>query len=307
VLLANICSAIADLIIGYYITIPIFKQFPMKKLSNLVGQLWEVDPNKSLWSLLAKAWSAIRDQVGKDNAPLTDFFLIICPYLKVPSPETYLEDHGWMLKLNNEGSPVLCRDADAVPTATLSAGFADMTLSVEDITSICQTAGYAQNYVPKQDLTSSTFLGCSVNPTLKKSAQQPSTTQAVSTVQRMRVAARNHRRARRATAAALRQQIAIAHGADPNIPITAYETDVVDDEPEEPEEPEEPSEFYNNLTELLVGNAAQTEPENMEPPTENGADLDANSSEFSDIVNWGAFRPGADEGIYMPSFDEDQI
>jgi hypothetical protein len=209
-----------------------------------------------------------------------------------------------MLKLNNEGSPVLCRDADAVPTATLSAGFADMTLSVEDITSICQTAGYAQNYVPKRDLTSSTFLGCSVNPTLEKSVQQPSTTQAVSTVQRMRVAARNNRRARRATAAALRQQIAIAHGADPNIPITAYERDVVDDEPEEPSEP---SEFYNDLTELLVGNAAQTDTENMEPPTENGADLDANSSDFSDFVNWGAFRPGADEGMYMPSYDQDQI
>ncbi|CAN9280096.1 unnamed protein product [Alternaria alternata] len=58
----------------YYISIPHFKSWPMKKLSNLIGLLWETDPNKSLWSLMTKAWSAIRDQIGKDRAPLDQFF-----------------------------------------------------------------------------------------------------------------------------------------------------------------------------------------------------------------------------------------
>ncbi|KAF2034417.1 hypothetical protein EK21DRAFT_97541 [Setomelanomma holmii] len=200
--------------------------WPMKTLSHLVGQLWEAEPNKSLWSLMAKAWSSIRDQVGNENAPLDKFFQSICPYLKISSPDTYLESHGWKLHINNEVCPVLVRDSANPLAASISAGFADMAISVEDITSICQQTGYAPNYVPKLNMSSSTFLGRSVNPAPEKGKQQPSITDAESSFHTVRVVARNVRRVRRqtvkesSTAPALRQQIAMAQteASDQNSP-----------------------------------------------------------------------------------------
>ncbi|KAF2869544.1 hypothetical protein BDV95DRAFT_498468, partial [Massariosphaeria phaeospora] len=41
-----------------------FEQFPMKMLSNPMGVLWDADPTKPLWSLMAKVWYTMRDQVG---------------------------------------------------------------------------------------------------------------------------------------------------------------------------------------------------------------------------------------------------
>jgi hypothetical protein len=180
---------------GYYISIPVFKLWPMKKLSYLLGQLWEVDPNKPLWSLMAKAWSEMRDQCGKANVPLDEFFDIICPRLNLPSPDTYLEDQGWKIDLTQGESPILSRDQSVQPSASFGTRFGDMTLSVEDITSICQTAGYALDYKPDRNTTSPTFLGRSVEHATQKTSQQ-----GAEHGQDARVTKRNKRRSNRETA-----------------------------------------------------------------------------------------------------------
>ncbi|KAH7078556.1 MAT1-1-1 [Paraphoma chrysanthemicola] len=267
----------------YYITIPVFKQWPMKKLSHLIGQLWEADPNKSLWSLLAKAWSTIRDQIGKDNAPLGAYLDIICPYLQVPHPAAYLERHGWILDINHEGSPVLFRDSNITPVATLGAG---LTLSVEDITGICQQSGYAQNYVPKPNSTSSTFL-----------SQQTS-------VQTIRKAARDKRRAKRQPAKsravrdAIRQDIVVAHGGDLPYPVKDNEDaeDIEDDILDS-------SEFYEDLSEMLSNRDAQTETEHHNTSVESALDAPANYAEFSELIDWDAFCAGTDEDVFVGALE----
>jgi hypothetical protein len=185
---ANSMQLLLTVATGYYISIPVFKMWPMKKLSTLLSQLWEADPNKPLWSLMAKAWSAMRDQLGKANVPLDKFFDIICPRLNLPSPDTYLEDQGWKLHVHQGESPILSRDLSVQPSASFGAGIGDMTLSVEDITSICQTAGYAQYYMSDRNTTSSTFLGRSVEQQARASGQEARVTQ------------RNKRRNKRETA-----------------------------------------------------------------------------------------------------------
>jgi len=168
----------ADLLfLGYYITIPIFKSWPMKKLSNLIGTLWEADPNKPLWSLLAKAWSMIRDQLTKKKAPLDEFFGVMCPWLGLPSPDSYLETYGWTLSIDQDGNPTLSREA-GFESAFAIAEAADMALSVEDIIDQAQMFGFATGYKHNAGTASSTFLGD-------------------------RMAARNARRGRRFTAADL--------------------------------------------------------------------------------------------------------
>lgn len=130
----------------------------MKKLSNPLGTMWESDPNKSLWSLLAKAWSIMRDQVGKDNVPLHDFFQLICPHLNIPPPETYLEEHGWKIILDNEHGPRLTRHPLFDPT-TMNVGVCTAeALSVEDVITYCQNSGYAQDFKGSKNANSATFL-----------------------------------------------------------------------------------------------------------------------------------------------------
>ncbi|KAF7444748.1 Mating type 1-1 protein [Pyrenophora tritici-repentis] len=138
----------------YYIDIPAFKSWPMKKLSNLLGILWESDPNKPLWSLLAKAWSMLRDQLTKEVAPLDEFFGIVCTELGVPHPDWYLEANGWILSHDQDGNPTLSREAGIEPTVATAA---DKALSVEDIIRVAQGKLFAMTY--KHCLNgSSTFL-----------------------------------------------------------------------------------------------------------------------------------------------------
>lgn len=129
----------------------------MRKLSNPLSKLWESDQNKSLWSILTKAWSTIRDQIGKDSAPLDEFFYLICPYVNVPSPEVYLEQSGWQLDFDKDGELTVSRphsyQPDFINTVTTAAA-----LSVEDIIRYCRSKGYAQHYVFDPNSTSSTFL-----------------------------------------------------------------------------------------------------------------------------------------------------
>ncbi|KAF2186924.1 mating-type protein MAT alpha 1 [Zopfia rhizophila CBS 207.26] len=54
----------------------------MKKLSRVLSIMWDDDPYKALWFLMTKAWSIIRDRIGKGKAPLNQFFDIICIHLK---------------------------------------------------------------------------------------------------------------------------------------------------------------------------------------------------------------------------------
>ncbi|KAF2477308.1 uncharacterized protein BDR25DRAFT_339254 [Lindgomyces ingoldianus] len=153
----------------YCVLIPGFKLWPMKTLSNPIGILWEENPNKPLWTLMTKTWSIIRDQIGKKKAPLDLYFRIMCPYLGIPQPETYLEHMGWKLAADAEGAPCLSREYIPVPEI-LEAGVEATTLSVEDIINYCQSMGYAQEYVVDMNLTSSTFLGHTISTTPGRAA-----------------------------------------------------------------------------------------------------------------------------------------
>jgi hypothetical protein len=251
----------------------------MKKLSHPIGQLWEYEPDKPVWTLMTKAWSVIRDQVGKDNAPLDQFFQIVCAHLNILTPEKYLEGRGWTVEFTEEGMPTLSRDSATASTASISNNFSGMTLSVEDIIKVCQSAGYANNYVPDQNATSPTFLGRSV--------------------QDMRQAARNKRRVKRQTAkesgaaAALKQDIRFTDEV-----LTASL-------PQELERPEQ-TQFYQGLSELLSSyntnvpvDAAGYSNNSTVAPT--APVMNNSNTPVPTFMN--AFRLGADSDATLPPFD----
>lgn len=259
----------------------------MKKLSNPMGVMWEADPNKSLWSLMTKSWSIIRDQIGKDKAPLDQFFRIICPYLNIPSPETYLDSCGWILNTDDEGTPTLYREFTSLPGA-MSAGIADMALSVEDIINYCQSMGYAQEYVSDTDSHSPTFLAQS---------RDQYTSKTTSSTYESRLAARNKRRAKRQTtrdvgiAPVLQQQIVEAHVAD-DLAATYQDSSLFGHS--------ESVQFYDDLADLLTNHLGQDQ---QATPGDIAGFLTTADPILAGWTDWGAFRLGADENATLPSFD----
>jgi hypothetical protein len=282
---------------GYYIPIPIFKPWPMKKLSNPMGVMWESDPNKSLWSLMAKAWSIIRDQIGKDKAPLDQFFQIICPYLNIPSPEAYLERHGWELVIGADGSPTLSRNF--APSSDLcGAGIVNMALSVEDIIIYCQSMGYAQEYTPQSTTDSPTFLAHPHGHAIANSSTLGLQMQTADPVHTHRVAARNKRRTKRQNAKntgvvpMLQQQIIDAHTTETTSP-PQYDDSTIFFDTSAP--------FYGDLTDLLTTHAmVDYLPHDQSSPSES---VDMSQTTMEGWTDWGAFRTGADENVTLPFFD----
>ena len=81
---------------------PIFAGLQQKEISGFLTQLWSEDPLKAKWSILAKAYSVIRDVKGKKNAPLDSFLAINGPYIGVIAPSEYFDTLGWILQVINE-------------------------------------------------------------------------------------------------------------------------------------------------------------------------------------------------------------
>ncbi|KAF1958727.1 hypothetical protein CC80DRAFT_18133 [Byssothecium circinans] len=274
----------------YYIAIPTFKQYPMKKLSNPMSALWEADPNKPLWLLLAKAWSTIRDQTGKDQAPLDEFFSLVCPRFRIPSPENYLDLMGWYISTDEDGTPTVSRNPLSM-SLPYDAGAAAASLSVEDIIEYAQSHGYAHDYVHHANLTSSTFLGHSAG-------QAVAMTESATDVQDRRLAARNKRRAQRQEAretgfsAEMQKQIMNAHALDNTPTITsAHPQHHLYGLPRYNAAVDFNTPFHNHLPAAMSNNTLGR--------NDNGEGHSRNAA--SDSTDWSAFRSGADADVSLPN------
>jgi hypothetical protein len=69
---------------AYYATI--FTTFQQKNISGFLTRMWQEDPFKAKWAIVAKAYSIIRDKVGKAHAPLDIFLQTVCPHIGKPDP-----------------------------------------------------------------------------------------------------------------------------------------------------------------------------------------------------------------------------
>lgn len=110
---------------------PIFKNYQQKDISGLLTILWQSDPFKAKWSIMAKAYSLIRDRVGKEAAPLDLFLDLIYPCIGIVGPDEYLELLHWNLLVSDEGVK-LVRDF-ASDRTNLDYRFAVSNMSVNDI------------------------------------------------------------------------------------------------------------------------------------------------------------------------------
>jgi hypothetical protein len=269
----------------------------MKKLSFIIGQMWEVEPNKSMWLLITKAWSIIRDQIGKARAPLDEFLRLVCPHLNITSPETYLEVLGWEVSIDEEGAPKLSRNRDT-PSSSTIVGLVNTTVSVEEIIAYSLYMGYAQGYVPELNTSTPTFLGRSFDH--EKNTPSNGSRQAGAAVQDYRVAARNKRRTKRQSAqeagaiSALQQEIIHAHATGLRMAPQANDdtTSAV-----------VPGQFYDQMTSLLTRRVVAHGLGIVGPSNYVSPQLTENDFASVPAINWEGFRLGANGDATLPPFD----
>ena len=99
--------------------------------------MWQADPFKAKWSLLAKAYSAIRDVQGKANAPLDQFLAMNAPLLGIIEPQQYLKALGWVFILEADGQLMIKRGEPKFDGNALSTG-----VSVNGVIQHCFAHGY---------------------------------------------------------------------------------------------------------------------------------------------------------------------
>lgn len=94
--------------IGYYKTM--FRGVQQKEVSSYLTLLWAQEPFGNKWTLIAKVYSFVRDQVGKSEATLSDFLAAACPIMGIIEPADYLRLLGWVQTQNDTGSSMISQD-----------------------------------------------------------------------------------------------------------------------------------------------------------------------------------------------------
>jgi hypothetical protein len=133
------------LYLAYYGSI--FANAPQKDVSTLLTSLWAADPFKPKWAILARAYTSIRNSVGKANAPLLQFLETVGPAIGMLKPEDYLKQMGWIVVK----TPCLAVERVAVA----SIGHLDLStkLSAWDLVQVWQEAsGQVCSISPRFDL-----------------------------------------------------------------------------------------------------------------------------------------------------------
>jgi hypothetical protein len=101
--------------------------------------LWQFDVQKAKFSLLAKAYSIIRDFKGKVSAPLDLFLASTCPRIGIVAPASYLNTFGWQVRADDEGKPSLQRMQSQLH---LDPTMSSTNLSVHDLIEHYKESGY---------------------------------------------------------------------------------------------------------------------------------------------------------------------
>lgn len=121
--------------------------FQQKDASGFLTLMWSHEISQSTWTILAKAWSLVRDFQGKENSPLDVFIDINAGLLDIVAPADYLLVSGFAIVFNADGLPALVHVAESShPQVEIS------IRSVEGILENSINAGYVDaNIMAKFD------------------------------------------------------------------------------------------------------------------------------------------------------------
>lgn len=117
-----------------------FPDMTQKSKSGIIKFLWQHDPFKAKWAILAKAYSTIRDKHGSDVS-LDTFLNLTVPFIGLIEPSNYLDAMGWQLAMDEEHQYNVVKtvevELDVSNTAT--------NYSVADVVDYCYETAYVRD------------------------------------------------------------------------------------------------------------------------------------------------------------------
>lgn len=102
---------------------------------------------KAKFSLIAKAYSVLRDLKGKEQTPLDEFLALTCSKMEIVPPEQYLATFGWQVQVQAGSKSILTRSPHGL---MLKEELFTSTLSVDDLIAYCKEVGYVTEDVSDQ-------------------------------------------------------------------------------------------------------------------------------------------------------------
>lgn len=117
-----------------------FPEMTQKSKSGVIRYLWQADPHKGKWAILAKAYSLLRDDHGS-NVSLDTFLELTVPFIGLIRSEDYL---------NVMGCQIVMTDEQQYRIESISSSGQDLTdsatnYSVADIVNYCYERGYVES------------------------------------------------------------------------------------------------------------------------------------------------------------------
>jgi hypothetical protein len=119
----------------------IFAHLQQKDTSGHLTKLWHEDPFKAKWTIVAKAYSRIRDLVGKTHAPLDGFLSLACPEIGIIGVEDYLSKMNWSMQVEDNGTISLQQSTLPFPTA-FEQRIMHTSMTDSDVITFVATQGY---------------------------------------------------------------------------------------------------------------------------------------------------------------------
>ena len=102
-----------------------------------MGNVWQEDPFKAKWTIIAKSYSVIRDSLGKKNAPLNRFLAITCSLMAIIEPAQYFIIMGWEIATGEAGETIMRRREKPIDARYLTINY-----SVNDVIYYSHSQGY---------------------------------------------------------------------------------------------------------------------------------------------------------------------
>lgn len=103
--------------------------------------MWQKDPFKAKWSIIAKAYSGIRDHLGKKRAPLDTFLTLICPKIGIIPVHDYLTTMNWTFVVYPDESKALKQSTNP-DFSTFSNAIMTTIMTERDVVDYCGQRGY---------------------------------------------------------------------------------------------------------------------------------------------------------------------
>ncbi|RHZ57623.1 uncharacterized protein CDV56_107167 [Aspergillus thermomutatus] len=115
----------------------IFPDLTQKAKSGILRFLWQNDPFKAKWAILAKAYSIIRDDHGTEGS-LDRFLELTTKFIGIIEPTRYLDAMGWQLNFDDQGQYTMAKvKIITIPEADVATNY-----SVDDVVKHCYETGY---------------------------------------------------------------------------------------------------------------------------------------------------------------------